>query len=491
MSATPCGCEDNNCPHRTSEVNLFDGMFTNITVPSGAGLNEVLTLLENYIITVGTCNDVNYTLDAFSACLNLPAGTYSFTQIIDAIVTRICTNASNIEELTTQVSNLLALNTTNVILSDIVFPPCFSSFTGTTSTDLFNTILSQLCSVLDVTAPTTGNGGVTVTPPDPGTTIDPNGTNVSAFLLNSRLDHISEVFKSFVDNNSFIYEHTSPVVSPTSFVVGLQPMRGVIENYLVIRDITENLTVNPSKDTYFYFSGDSSVLRREVANGAPAPAIPTGSQKLYTIVSDGSGVVSVTSTYTSNALNPVPLATGSVDTNEIANAAVTTAKIASINVGSTIGHPSLLEITNNNEGQVTGMTSNMLFAGLADGQVLVYNSGLNRFDNVPNTAIPAVGYIPKSNASGDNYTASSLLESASQVLIEKKVEINDTGLASEDDTDAIFNMVGGPMKMPRINSAAASLLPLNDAYFVYVTDTNVTFTSIGFWGVEAGVWVKL
>jgi hypothetical protein len=128
-------------------------MFTNITVPAGAGLNEVLALLENYIITVGTCNDINYTLDAFSACLNLPAGTYSFTQIMDAIVARICANAGSIEELQQQVNDLPDLTTTNTLLTDIVFPPCFAGFGGTTSTELFNVILSNICALLNDTGP--------------------------------------------------------------------------------------------------------------------------------------------------------------------------------------------------------------------------------------------------------------------------------------------------------------------------------------------------
>jgi hypothetical protein len=30
-----------------------------------------------------------------------------------------------------------------------------------------------------------------------------------------------------------------------------------------------------------------------------------------------------------------------------------------------------------------------------------------------------------------------------------------------------------------------------DGLIVYVTDTNATFTALGFWGVENNVWIKL
>jgi hypothetical protein len=33
------------------------------------------------------------------------------------------------------------------------------------------------------------------------------------------------------------------------------------------------------------------------------------------------------------------------------------------------------------------------------------------------------------------------------------------------------------------------LTPTN-GYMVYVSDTNVTFTAVGFWGYENGAWVK-
>jgi len=42
-----------------------------------------------------------------------------------------------------------------------------------------------------------------------------------------------------------------------------------------------------------------------------------------------------------------------------------------------------------------------------------------------------------------------------------------------------------------ITGANASLLTAEDGMLFYVTATDATFTSIGFWARENGAWVKL
>ena len=44
---------------------------------------------------------------------------------------------------------------------------------------------------------------------------------------------------------------------------------------------------------------------------------------------------------------------------------------------------------------------------------------------------------------------------------------------------------------PRMTSTQASAITAFDGLMLYVTDTNGTFTSVGFWGYEAIAWVKL
>ena len=249
------------------------------------------------------------------------------------------------------------------------------------------------------------------------------------------------------------------------------------------------MTVNATMDTYFFLSGDGTVLRREVAVAAPAPATPAFSHSLYKVESDGSGVVSVTTLYTSSGLNAIPLGADDVTTVTILNGAVTSAKLADVIVGATFGYPSIMEVIVNNKGQVTAIDDRLLLSGLVNGDVLAYNSGALRFENIPNTAVNTIGYIPKVNATGDNYDDSSLVETANQVLSEKKVEVN--GGVAEDDSDAMLNVVGGPILMPRVTAATASAYPLTNGYILYATTTDATFTSVGIWAVEAGAWVKL
>jgi hypothetical protein len=483
-----CGCTENNCPHRTSEVTLFDGTFTSIVVPAGAGLNEVLSLLENFVLTSSQCSDVNYTLTAFSSCLNLPAGTYSFNQIVDAIIGAVCSNSSDILALQNAADPIV--DTDDVNLVNIVLPSCYSAFAGTTSTELFNEILSDLCTLLSESGPTIGDT-VTVTPPDPGTQADPNGTNATAYNRNARLEHVAEAIKSIVDNNSFIYEHTAPTTSPTSFTVTINALRGVVENYVVTRRITEDLTVNASVNTYFYLSGDSTILRRETAPAAPAPATPTFSHPLYLMGSDGSGVTSVTNLYTGSALNPIALGANDVDTVNIVDGAVTSAKLATVIAGNTFGVPSLLELVVNDKGQVTTVTDNLNISGISNGQILVYKSGPNRFEKADNTNISSANVIPKANGAGTDYEDSSVSESTNQVRSIKKVEVN-SGVP-EDDSEAILNLVSTDkyFMLPRMTAAQAGALSLNDGAVIYVTSTDATFISVGFWGVESGAWTKL
>ena len=47
------------------------------------------------------------------------------------------------------------------------------------------------------------------------------------------------------------------------------------------------------------------------------------------------------------------------------------------------------------------------------------------------------------------------------------------------------------LKTVNYTAIQASALTAEDGYLIYVTSTDATFTSVGFWGYENGVWVKL
>lgn len=91
-SLTGCGCSD-NCPNQSSEIN-FDGVFNSINVPDGSNLNDVLSLLEDFVIITVSGLDLSYTVAAGN-CLGIPAGEYGYEQIFDALISGLC--ALNIE----------------------------------------------------------------------------------------------------------------------------------------------------------------------------------------------------------------------------------------------------------------------------------------------------------------------------------------------------------------------------------------------------------
>ena len=92
MSCTSCGSKSNcscsdNCPNKTSDITVFDGVLNTLEVPCGASLNDVLALLEAY-----TTNMVNE-LGAMTSVVvdenpyGLTPGTYSIQQFYNAITT--------------------------------------------------------------------------------------------------------------------------------------------------------------------------------------------------------------------------------------------------------------------------------------------------------------------------------------------------------------------------------------------------------------------
>lgn len=108
-SLSSCGCQD-NCPTKTSEF-LFDGVFSTIVVPSGSTLNDVLLLLESY--TLSTISNLNLEFElAGGTCLPLSAGTYSYQQIIDAVILYMCGMGV---DLNTAIHDIEALQDNNVL----------------------------------------------------------------------------------------------------------------------------------------------------------------------------------------------------------------------------------------------------------------------------------------------------------------------------------------------------------------------------------------
>jgi microcystin-dependent protein len=84
---TSCSCND-NCPDKTSELT-FDGTLTSVPIPDGATLNDVILLLEEYVMNSIDALNFEYVISDLN-CIGLPAGTYGYNQVFDAINTAIC-----------------------------------------------------------------------------------------------------------------------------------------------------------------------------------------------------------------------------------------------------------------------------------------------------------------------------------------------------------------------------------------------------------------
>jgi hypothetical protein len=96
MSCTSCNksnctCSD-NCPNRVSDITTFDcNNFNVIEVPCDASLCDVLALLEAYTTNmVSELSDMTTVSIEAGNCIKLAPGKYGVQQVIDAILSILC-----------------------------------------------------------------------------------------------------------------------------------------------------------------------------------------------------------------------------------------------------------------------------------------------------------------------------------------------------------------------------------------------------------------
>lgn len=459
-SITSCNCND-NCPNKTSDITLFDGNLSYIEVPAGSSLNDVLSLMEQYINTSLDKFNLSYVL-APGNCLGLSPGTYGYSQILTAIINKLCEVASEA---------IAQVDTNDVDLVDIVYPSCFGPFAGLTSTDLFNEILQFIC-----------NEQAKIIPKGEAYDSDDLGKVTPLSIL-------ADVVGGLADNDTFVYNHTTVVTSPTLLNITINPMKAVVNTIPVYRSGSEVFSLGPNKDIYFLLADDGVITKIEQTIGNPAPST-TGYAYLYKIVTNGAGVVSYTEQFVATAFNPpsFTIAPNSITTAMIADGQVTSNKLADVVVGTSVGNPSIIRVVFNNKGQIISAVSNLDLSAVADGDIIKYDALSNAFVASPNLNTGTAGFIPISV--GGDFSSSAIEEGPAYLNMYKSVEINTTG-TPEANSDAGLNVVSGTFVAPRFTATNASLLATTNGTIIYVTTTNVTFTQKGFWGVEEGVWVKL
>ena len=463
------GCTEKFC---TSDINCIQSNFQNLNIPAGSTLTEVLELLEQYVNSqVNNLQNISITLGGDAACIGLAAGTYSYAQVFNAIITTLCTlvNATPLDTDTLPVG------------AGITLPSCLSGFVGTTTSELLEYIGGVLCSL-------TGRTPISGTQPY-------EGSNDADMLV--ALGIVRDVVKGIADNQSYVVEHTTPSTDPNALNIDIQPLTAVVNYYPVKRTAVENITFSGNKDVYVFLGDRAEISVKQQTIGDPEPSVPS-KMLMYKIVTSGTGVSSLTERFDTGAVNPTPLSipsayiedsmikTNEVDSNKLIDSGV---------VAGTYGQTQFLQFTVNAKGIVTAASANFHLTGLANGDIIYYNAANLRFENKPNLNTGTVGYFPVST--GSNFSDSSLRELPSDIITNKnfqaaKIEgVGPLGSTSYLTTDPAVVVNGGPLFFVPMSAADASSITPYDGMMVYVNTTDVTFTSVGFWGYENGAWVKL
>lgn len=457
------GCTEKFC---TSDVTCIQSNFQNINIPAGATLTEVLELLEQYVNTsLLDLQNISITLGGDAACIGLAAGTYSYAQVFNAIISTLC-----------DLVNATAPNTDTVNLGpSITLPACLSGFAGTTTTDLLEYISGVLCGLLAKT-PVPGNQPY-------------EGSNDGDMFVPIRI--LSDVIKGITDNQSYMTTHTTPVTDPNNFSIEVKPLTAVVNYYPVKRTTNETLTFNANKDVYVIMDDKAEISVIEQTIGDPEPST-TNKMLMYKILTSGTGIASLTPRFDTGAVNPTPLAIpdGFVENKMLKVNDINPDKLIDSGVAAgTYGQTQFLQFTVSAKGLVTAVTANFHLAGLANGDIIYYNAANLRFENKPNLSTGTNTYIPRST--GTNFTDSALYEDANSIHSSKTIEGDLTGGSPIGDPVAAIIANGGPMLFVPMTAAAASAITPVEGYVVCVSTTDATFTSTGFWGFHDAAWAKL
>jgi hypothetical protein len=113
------------------------------------------------------------------------------------------------------------------------------------------------------------------------------------------------------------------------------------------------------------------------------------------------------------------------------------------------------------------------------------------------TGTPATGlggrinYYIESTSADDRLAASLIWEWTVATDASRTSQVRIQGVNNASTVDVLTVSGLGFLKLNSITAAAASALTAADGQIVYVSDTDATFTSIGFWARENGVWVKM
>ena len=146
----------------------------------------------------------------------------------------------------------------------------------------------------------------------------------------------------------------------------------------------EVLVLSPNSDNYIDIEFAETYLVSSVPVGNPAPAV--SGLRLYKIETDGVGSVATTDLRNVYPYDGDFLSDNVILTRHIENLNVTSAKLST--TGVVAGTYDFGTLTVDDKGRITSAISPVQFAGLADGDVIMYDIASSKFLNVP-----VIGYI--------------------------------------------------------------------------------------------------
>lgn len=172
-----------------------------------------------------------------------------------------------------------------------------------------------------------------------------------------------------------------------------------------------------------------------------------------------------------------------------------------------VGAPSWSFINDPTDGIYRGASHNHGFA--IDGRfILGFQKFVFRINGNSSATTSVNDNLMRFDCEGVNYKVSHILNGTTGAY---KIEAWESGVGY--DNDIVLNVQGGSVGvgtqtpnnaakleissttqgvlMPRMTATQASAITAVNGLIVYVTNTNGTFTSVGFWGYEGGAWVKL
>ncbi|MEM1215576.1 MAG: hypothetical protein AAGJ82_07825, partial [Bacteroidota bacterium] len=139
-------------------------------------------------------------------------------------------------------------------------------------------------------------------------------------------------------------------------------------------------------------------------------------------------------------------------------------------------------------------TNSSVTTGDVLSQIEFYNSDASGHGRTVQSRIQATAFDNFGKQSlrfqvSNNSNASTLVD-AMEIESNGNIGINNTNPDERLDVDGNIHL-SGVLKVGQFTASEAAALSPENGDFIYLTSTDATFTSIGFWGRENSVWVKL